>query len=327
MESHLAIAGEQPAGAILDAARTAESLGIDGLWLTDVRFTRDCFVLLGACAVATTQLRLAVGVNDPYSRHPAALAAAYATLSELAPGRGIIGLGAGGSGLDKIGVQRSKPLAGVRAGISAIRGLLAGETVSLESPAFALHDGRLAFDSVGAMPIALVAHGPRMYELAGELADIAVIANYATPDAIESARSNIQRGITARAKALEPLRQCWRVDICVSEDREAARSVMRRRVTQLLKSGYYGAAFLEPLGLGHLAGAELTPQAVESVLDGVAFAGEAGEVRNRLREVCSDPNFEMICWRAYPTESQTLHEAVVACHDVVHGALLASERS
>ena len=37
-----------------------------------------------------------MGVRDPYSRHPANLAAA-ATLNEPAPGRVAIGLGAGGS--------------------------------------------------------------------------------------------------------------------------------------------------------------------------------------------------------------------------------------
>lgn len=321
MESHLALAAEQPADRIVAAAREAEALGIDGLWITDVRFTRDCFVLLGAVAAVTDRIVLGVGVNDPFSRHPAALAAAYATLAELAPGRVIVGLGAGGSGLDRIGVQRTKPVATVRAAIGAIRDLLAGREASAESPGFRLVDGRLTFMPDGPMPIALVAHGPVMYALAGELADTVIIANYATPEAIGVARESIAAGIRKRPPELGPPRECWRVDVCVADDAEAARRVMRARVRQLLGSGYYSAPFLEPLGLAHLAGADPSQEDLEAVVDAVAFAGTPDDVTSRLSRVVAGQPFAMVNWRAYAADGQSLTDAVRACNTVIRSAL------
>lgn len=321
MESHLALPADYPASMIIDAARAAEDMGVDGLWITDVRFARDCFVVLGACATATSRIRLAVGVNDPFSRHPAALAAAYATLSELAPDRLIIGLGAGGSGLDRIGVKRSQPRAVVSEAIDVIRGMLAGQSLTSSNAGFVIENGQLTFAPVGRLPVALVAHGPRMYGLAGEKADVAVIANYATAIAISSARDNIGEGQARRAADLDPLRLCWRVDVSVAENADEARAVMRRRVEHLLRTGYYSAAFLEPLGLSHAAGVEPTPSIVEDVVTGVAFAGTSAEVTDRMRPLLMGSDFDMICWRAYPVEGQTLTESITACHAAIQAAL------
>ncbi len=187
------------------ASRHADGLGIEAVWVTDVRFLRDCYTLLGAIAVATNHIALARGVSDPFSRHPANLAAAAATLAELAPGRVILGLGAGGSGLDKIGAPRRDPVRTVEAAVAAIRGLLRGEHVSLNTAGFRLDGGKLAFTGPISVPIAIVAHGPVMYRVAGQVGDIAFIANYAIPDAISWARQHLDEGKREREAGLGSL--------------------------------------------------------------------------------------------------------------------------
>lgn len=59
------------------------------------RWSRDPFVVLGAIATATTQLRLGVLVANVFNRHPVQLASAVNSLQALAPGRVICGVGSG----------------------------------------------------------------------------------------------------------------------------------------------------------------------------------------------------------------------------------------
>lgn len=93
--------------ALLDAAVRAEAEGWDGVWIFDhisslaslsapgEGASRDPFTLLGAIAARTERVRLGVLVANIANRHPAQLALAVDTLSGLAPGRVVCGIGAG----------------------------------------------------------------------------------------------------------------------------------------------------------------------------------------------------------------------------------------
>ena len=77
-------------------AREAERLGAGVLLLADEGIDRDIYVVFAAIASATERITLVPGITNPFSRHPVATAAALASLEELAPGRVVAGLGAGG---------------------------------------------------------------------------------------------------------------------------------------------------------------------------------------------------------------------------------------
>src|SRR5689334_25248596 len=87
-----------PMARLAEFAEIVEDLGYDGLWLADQRFYREPYVSLAYCATRTSKIQLGVGVTDPYTRHPALTAMAIATLDEVAHGRAVLGIGAGGSG-------------------------------------------------------------------------------------------------------------------------------------------------------------------------------------------------------------------------------------
>jgi 5,10-methylenetetrahydromethanopterin reductase len=314
MERHLALSTDFAAPDIVAAATAAEEAGYDAVWLTDVRFQRECVTLLGAIAASTSRIGLATGVNDPFSRHPAALAAVGATLAELGPGRVTIGLGSGGSGLASIGVTKARPLAAVAAAIATLRGLWAGERVSVDAPGFLLEDGALQFAVPHPPAIALVAHGPRMYELAGRLADDVIVANYLRPDAIEWAREQVRRGAERRAPGLAPPREVLRTDICVAADAGAARDVLRRRIASLLRSGYYSAGFLAPLGLS-----PDRPE-LDAVLDAVALTGTPAAVTERVRALRERCGLAALCCRVYAAPGQTLDAAVREVAEVLAAA-------
>src|SRR5215469_6888115 len=85
--------------------------------------------LVRQMAQATERVRIALCVSNLEARHPAASAAAIASLDLLAPGRAILGLGTGHSGTRNIGLGRS-PIAGLTEGAQFIRALLRGEPAS-----------------------------------------------------------------------------------------------------------------------------------------------------------------------------------------------------
>src|SRR5262249_60082183 len=107
-------------------AASAEALGYDDLWLADERFFRDVYGCLAACALSTRRIRLATGVTDPYSRHPALTAMAIATLDELSSGRAVLGVGAGVSGFRELGVDTRRSAVAIRAAGGRVTRLLGG---------------------------------------------------------------------------------------------------------------------------------------------------------------------------------------------------------
>jgi 5,10-methylenetetrahydromethanopterin reductase len=295
---HLALSADLSFKELVAVSQAAEERGFDAIWLTDVRFSRDCYAMLSALAGQTETLRLVSGVSDPYSRHPAQLASVIATIDEISGGRAVLGLGAGGSNLDKLGIEVVKPLGTLREAIACVRALTSGAASSARAPGFVLTGGKLSFPAARVPPIAVAAHGPRMYELAGELADIALVANYVDPDGIRWARQRLDAGIRRRAPGLGQPEVLWRVDVCTSDDGEEARRFMADRVARLLRSGYYGPSFLRPMGLEAAAGpAGATAAAVTRVLDAVALAGRPGELASRAAAALTAGAFDGVCCR------------------------------
>ncbi|MEX2626328.1 MAG: LLM class flavin-dependent oxidoreductase [Ilumatobacteraceae bacterium] len=93
------------AGRMVEVASAADEAGVDGVWVfdhlsgvvADASWAHDPFVLLGAIAGVASRARLGPLVANVLNRHPVALASAIGSLSALAPGRVVCGLGAGAS--------------------------------------------------------------------------------------------------------------------------------------------------------------------------------------------------------------------------------------
>lgn len=144
-------------GDVLAAARVADAGGFDGVWTYDhfsaTMFGRTWslhpFTALGAIAAVTDRVRIGCLVANMVNRHPTQVASALGTLSSLAPGRVVCGIGAGaGPGSMYAGEQdmigrRLQPASSRRAElveyIAALRAVwsgtdLDGERVTLRSP-------------------------------------------------------------------------------------------------------------------------------------------------------------------------------------------------
>jgi 5,10-methylenetetrahydromethanopterin reductase len=165
-----------PVAGLAATARRAEALGYDDLWVADERFFREVYTTLGACAAATTRLRLGTGVTDPFSRHPALTAMAIATLDEVSGGRAVLGLGAGVSGFRELGIDLQGSATAIAEAIDLIRRLLAGETATASGRHLRFDDGRLDFTPGRArLPIYVASQRAAGCRVAGRLGDGAIM--------------------------------------------------------------------------------------------------------------------------------------------------------
>lgn len=178
-----------------------DALGFAHLWLTDSSLhARNSYAYLTLAAKTSSRLLLGTAVTNPLTRHPAVTAVAAATVDELSGGRMILGIGAGDRPLLALGMKPAR-LPSLRASIRAIRELWSGADVSVEDPAFALHDAHLRFDARPDIPVFISASGPKTLELAGEVADGVILLVGLFPEALAWALEHVDRGA---AKAGRP---------------------------------------------------------------------------------------------------------------------------
>lgn len=112
-----------------DHIRLAEDLGFDTAWVYDSPLLYvDPFITLARAAERTSRIRLGVGVLVPGFRAPVATVAAIRSISQLAPGRVRIAVGAGFTGRFTLGLGPVS-IARLEGEVHSLRALLAGEEV------------------------------------------------------------------------------------------------------------------------------------------------------------------------------------------------------
>lgn len=169
------------------AAIAAERAGIDGVWVFDHfaaamlgrPFSRDPFVVLGAIAAHTSRIRLGVLVANVANRHPAQLASAANSVQSLAPGRFVLGLGAGASPGSRFAGEAEaigRPVADTATRrdqlaetVACLRTIWAGRAFAGEHYSVAGEPGIV--DGAACPPLVIGASGLSTVRLAGGIAD------------------------------------------------------------------------------------------------------------------------------------------------------------
>lgn len=110
---------------LVDLARLVDEAGVDRLGISDVAMLRDAFLMQALCAQVTDRVQIGSLVSNPYVRHPAAVAAALATLNEISHGRAFLGIGVG-AGLSMLGIDQSRPAQQLEEFLHVVGRLLSG---------------------------------------------------------------------------------------------------------------------------------------------------------------------------------------------------------
>ncbi len=160
---------------MVDTVKVAEDLGYEFAMVADEGLMHDVYVALALMSRQTSRIRLGA-VTNGYTRHPAATAAAVATIDDVSEGRAFLTLVAGGTMvLDPFGLDRVRPFAVVKDSIEIMRRLWSGDSVTWEGDVFALSDAHLEAGAGRDIPIWMAVRGPRLLRLAGEAADGVVV--------------------------------------------------------------------------------------------------------------------------------------------------------
>jgi 5,10-methylenetetrahydromethanopterin reductase len=311
---------------LLALAGAIERLGYEWLWINDDRLQKDLFTVLAAVAMCTESIKLGPGVTNPYSRHPALIASAVATLDELSGRRAMLGLGAGGTNHHMLGIERHAPASALRGAVELIRGLLRGACVTVTGRVVRACDAELDFRPVRErIPIYIGARGPKILELAGELADGVIVGNVATVAgwayALERVRTGAQR-VGRDPRELEIL--AW-LYTSIDDDPSAARNAVRPMVATTLVTS---RPILDQLGLElpphfsremergqwQLSRTVIEPASKlvpDELVDKLALAGTAAGCRDALAQLLTAiPEISGVVIVPFPTASTSCEQLV-----------------
>jgi 5,10-methylenetetrahydromethanopterin reductase len=220
-------------------AQYAEKRGFEAVWQAESRLVRDAIVPMAAFAAVTERIKIGSGVINNWTRNIGLLAATYLTLDDLAPDRIICGIGAWWDPLaQNVGITRRKPLLAMRETIDVMRRLLALENVTFEGEFH--HVNGIELDIVHGrreprdVPIYIGATGPKMMQLAGEIAD-GVVLNYCVPpDYNDVAMKQLDIGAQKAGRTLDDIDRPQLIVCSVDSDRERALDGARGLLTQYL---------------------------------------------------------------------------------------------
>lgn len=227
MDIGLHLPSAQPgahAAGILQVARAAEEVGFDSVWMFDHLFTPvglespypysrdgsyaltdsdpffDPLALFGVLAGATDKVKIATGVLVAAYRHPIVLAKTLASIENFAPGRIVLGMGAGWmrEEFDAVGVPYDKRGAVLEEYIGALRALWSGESTDFEGTFFSWPKAGFLPAPTSPIPIILGGHSDRAVERAARVADgWAVVTGKGQGRGLEGAATRI--GFVTRA--------------------------------------------------------------------------------------------------------------------------------
>jgi 5,10-methylenetetrahydromethanopterin reductase len=261
-------------------------------------------------------------VIDPYTRHPALMAQACATLAEMAPGRFRVVMGSGSHFETLPGYGNAKPVAALREATQLMRALWAGEKVTLDGQIVKFKDGALDWKPSEVPPLYIASRGPQILKLAGEIADGILIGSFSTAPGIAYAKQHILPGLEAARRDWSDIRLCSWIYLSVldREDEPIPEGIKRgvsfafwssRKVLSEMADELAPDISDEFRKFIHEAPHEWSPQIMaelrrlvpRGIIDSLAVVGTAPQIVERLRKLEAAGIQEVVIW-PFPKDGQ-----------------------
>ncbi len=233
LDPTLGLSYDEQAQISAEAAR----LGYTNIW-TPEGTGEDSFI---ACAIRWQATRditpggvtTGISVSPVGLRTPMGFAMSAGTVSKLSGGRFILGVGTGGAYTkpyrDVWGLRGTSSIALMREYLTAIRGLVAGESVTLDGEFVTLHGAKLTIQPAPRTPVYLAALGPEMLRLGGEAAD-GLSLNWCTAEQIAWSRERVAEGAARAGRDPSGIVMSEYIRVCVDDDLTVARRAFTRSV-------------------------------------------------------------------------------------------------
>jgi 5,10-methylenetetrahydromethanopterin reductase len=232
--THLIASGGVPIGELQDEAAAVTARGLDSLWANQQPGGMDPLGTLLALGGGPAELGTAI--VPTYPQHPIVMATSALTVQSLTGGRLTLGIGPSHATFitGQFGIPYTAPARHTREYLEVLRPLLRGEHVKYAGDFFTV-DTQLAIDVATPPPVLVSALGPRMLEVARDLADgtIAVwtqpatVADYLIPRLADGARV-AAAVMTSVSTDPDGVREAVARDFGVVNDLPAYRAILDR---------------------------------------------------------------------------------------------------
>jgi alkanesulfonate monooxygenase SsuD/methylene tetrahydromethanopterin reductase-like flavin-dependent oxidoreductase (luciferase family) len=275
----LSVSVFQPdAASTVNAVLAAERAGIEAVWIPAVPMSFDPLTLLGHISAITSRIAIGTGIVPTYPRHPATLVAQVLALAPFARDRLRIGLGSSHPFIVEgmLGLEFHPPIPHLREYVGVVRELLERGKTRFEGEFFRVQAELAA--PPARVPLPISALRPRMFRLAGEIADGAISAWCPVPYLLGTALPELARGAKAAGRARPPL--IANVPVVWSSDGAAVRAAARAALGMYL----IAPAYLE---MFRLAGFPIPESRVppDALIDALFVWGTPQEIADRLRAI------------------------------------------
>lgn len=288
----------QGLGDPVELATRAESLGYESVWAGEL-WGEDAFVTLGRLAAATERVDLGTAIVNVYSRTPAALAMAAATLHDATGGRARLGLGTSTAraigGLH--GLAFDRPVRRTHETAAIVRRLLAGgdEPVSYDGELLSVTDAP-PFDAD--VPLYNAALGAANRRATGRLFDGWLPHNFPLPR-LDDAFEDIAAAARNAGRDPDDVRVAPYVPVGIADDEATARDQVRAHAAYYVGSGEgyrravassfpdAAATVADRWADGDREGARAA--VTTDMVDALGVAGTPETVRERLRALADRP--------------------------------------
>jgi 5,10-methylenetetrahydromethanopterin reductase len=279
--------------------RIAEDAGFESLWVTERYFHEETFALLGFLAATTQRLKLGLGVINPYTRHPALIAMASATLDRICNGRFLLGLGRSDRGViqERMGIPYGNSRTILQEAVGLVRDLTSGARATTTDGHFKLQNVALAIEPIQQpLPIYLAAIGPKALRLAGAIADGVLLNAYVPTGYITYAVQTIRQAARDAGRDANAIDIACMLVVRPTDHPEVFRASLKQRLVRLLAEPYVGEILLDTGGfdpgilppLRTLAGQgdehEATRLIGNDMVEAFYLLGSAEHCRQRLAE-------------------------------------------
>lgn len=219
---------------VLDAARRAENLGLDGIiagdHVTFYGYGNDGLITLTAAAAVTQTIELKTAVYLLPLRHPVPVALQVAQLDQLSMGRFILGIGVGGEDPHEFwssGVDPTTRGARTNEAIQILRRLWTEDNVTFEGKHYQLDDVTLYPKPFRPVPIFVGGRSDAALRRAGRFGD-GYTGIWFTPERFRESAEKVAAAATGAGRdpaEIELGMQFW---TSVSPSREVARATVAR---------------------------------------------------------------------------------------------------
>jgi len=277
---------------LTEVAREAERLGYTDSWSFEVDGV-DAFTPLTVIGLAT-RMRIGTAIANVYTRGPATLASTAAGLADVAPGRFVLGIGAGSQPIVESwnGGTFSRPATRVRETAQFLRAALAGERVVFKGETFTVDGFRLTKAPPQPVPIHIAALREGMLRVAGQVGD-GVILNWLSPDDVPRSVAVVREAAKRAGRDPQAIEVTARLFVNLDPPGPEGDLVVRRHIAGYLNVPVY-RAFQEWLGRG----AVLAPMwqawergdrkaalaaVPEAVMADIILRGSMAEIRAHVR--------------------------------------------